>query len=185
MMIDMYVCQRKIAFFARVTLCAVFMLLVSASASRADLSANGAFTLLRKIPPGSGMKDARSFLGKAYTEKDTGDGKLKITRWGTDADKWVMDVLNDGKVVRAARVAWRTKSRSEQQTIFAQLTSAGGKYFERYASYNSVNGNSDAQWTDVDGKLLVRARIGSSGTEGVTLLSGIRDAKMDSGRYGF
>jgi hypothetical protein len=154
-----------------------------ASPSSADLSASGAFTLIRKIPPGEEISEAAKFLGEYESEK-TVDAKegIKIRRWGTPKDEWVFDVLHDGVLVRATRITWVTGSRREQQTIFAQLTSEGKKFFGKTAVFH---GFTEAEWTDFGEKWLVLARQGDGPAGGVALLSGIRDAVMDSGKYGF
>ncbi|MDR3254335.1 MAG: hypothetical protein LBT31_02035 [Synergistaceae bacterium] len=154
-----------------------------ASASFANLSASGAFTLLRKIPPGEDVADAVKFLGVHATER-TVDAKtgIKVRRWGTEKDKWVFDVLHDGLVVRAARITWITVSKRDQQMIFGQLTSEGRKFFGRGGEFH---GKEEAEWRDIGEKWLVIAKMEKELSNGVTLLSGIRDARMDSGKYGF
>jgi hypothetical protein len=163
-----------------VFLAAFFSILACAGASFAELSASGAFTLIRTVPPGEEMASAVEFLG-AHASERTIDAKkgIKVRRWGAQKDKWVLDVLHDGDVVRAARVTWLTKSLRERQTIFAQLTGAGKNFFGKSAVFH---GKVEAEWTDFGEKWLVRAR---QGDDGVALLSGIRDALMDSGQYGF
>jgi hypothetical protein len=94
----------------------------------------------------------------------------------------MFDVLHDGKLVRAARITWITNSRREQQIIFAQLTGEGKKFFGRRAVYN---GSTDANWSDFGEKWVVRAKQEDALEDGVTLLSGIRDATMGSAKYGF
>ncbi|MDR1516030.1 MAG: hypothetical protein LBS45_10055 [Synergistaceae bacterium] len=167
----------------RIFLTTLFVSLAFASQSEANLSPSGAFALIREIPPGEPMSEASEFLGKHVSEKtlDSKEG-IKIRRWGTPADKWVFEVLHDGSMVRAARINWITSSRSEQQKIFGQLTGEGRRFFGKGAVYN---GRLEAEWTDFGEKWLVRARQGEGSTDGVTLLSGIRDAEMDSGKYGF
>jgi hypothetical protein len=149
----------------------------------ANLSASGAFTLIQRIPPGEEMEDAVKFLGVHASER-TIDAKtgIKVRRWGKESDKWVFDVLHDGDVVRAAKITWITTSRREQQTIFAQLTSQGRKFFGRGGLFH---GKSEAEWKDFGEKWLVLAKQEQEISSGVTLLSGIRDARMDSGKYGF
>jgi hypothetical protein len=166
----------------RTFLSCVFLFCLCAP-SWGDLSAPRAFTLLGKIPPGEDMAEAVKFLGKHTSEKtiDAKEG-IKIWRWGAQSDKWMFDVLHDGKLVRAARITWMTNSRREQQIIFAQLTSEGRKFFGRRATYR---GSTDANWSDFGEKWIVRAKQGDALEEGVTLLSGIRDATMGSAKYGF
>jgi hypothetical protein len=171
-----------------VTACRVFLAslaisLILASRSDAVLSPSGAFALIRKVPPGEGVAEASKFLGKHASEKtvDSKEG-IKIRRWGMPEDKWFFEVLHDGSLVRAARVSWITGSRGEQQKIFGQLTGEGRRFFGKAAAYN---GRTEAEWKDFGEKWLVRARQGEGPTDGVVLLSGIRDALMDSGKYGF
>jgi hypothetical protein len=154
-----------------------------ATCSWADLSAAGAFTLLRKIPPGENLAAVSKFLGQHASEK-TVDAKegIKLRKWGALDDNWTFETLHDGSLVRAARITWITGSRGEQQKIFGQLTGEGRRFFGKAATYR---GRTVAEWTDFGEKWLVRARQGEGATDGVTLLSGIRDALMDSGKYGF
>jgi hypothetical protein len=167
----------------RIFLTSIFISLILASQSEAVLSPSGAFTLIRRIPPGESLEDASKFLGNHVSEK-TVDAKegIKIRRWGTADEKWFFEVLHDGSLVRAARVNWVTVSRSEQQKLFGQLTGEGKRFFGKGATFR---GRTEAEWTDFGEKWLVRARQGEGMTDGVTLLSGIRDAEMDSGKYGF
>jgi hypothetical protein len=149
----------------------------------ADLSAKSAFTLLEKVPPGEPYPDARDFLGPASSERTVDSGRqIKITRWGKSGDTWIFEVLHDEEVVRATRITWRTKSKSEQQTTFSQLTTAGKKFFGKNAVFK---GSGEAQWDDFGGRWIIRARIESDLAKGVTLLSGIRDSEVGSERYGF
>jgi hypothetical protein len=167
----------------RIFLTSIFISLALVSQSEAVLSPSGAFTLIRRIPPGEPLEDASKFLGKHVSEK-TVDAKegIKIRRWGTEVEKWFFEVLHDGKMVRAARINWVTVSRGEQQKLFGQLTGEGRRFFGKGATFN---GRSEAEWTDFGEKWIVRARQGEGMTDGVTLLSGIRDKDMDSGKYGF
>jgi hypothetical protein len=160
-----------------------FVLLALVSRSEAVLSPSGAFTLIRRVPPGEALSDASSFLGQHVSEKtvDSREG-IKIRKWGTASDKWFFEVLHDGSLVRAARINWVTVSRGEQQKIFGQLTGEGRRFFGKSAAYR---GRTEAEWTDFGEKWLVLARQGEGPADGVTLLSGIRDADMDSGKYGF
>ncbi|MDR0649757.1 MAG: hypothetical protein LBF92_10540 [Synergistaceae bacterium] len=167
----------------RIFLTSIFISLALASRSEAVLSPSGAFTLIRRIPPGEPLGDAAAFLGQHVSEKtvDSKEG-IKIRRWGTASDKWFFEVLHDGSLVRAARINWVTASRGEQQKIFGQLTGEGRRFFGKGATYRT---RTEAEWTDFGEKWLVLARQGEGPTDGVTLLSGIRDAEMDSGKYGF
>jgi hypothetical protein len=157
--------------------------LLSAMPAEADLSANSAFTLIQKVPPGEWLDDAKSFLGPNASERIV-DGALgiKVSTWGKASDTWVFDVLHDEDTVRATRITWRTKSRSQQQSIFSQLTATGKSFFRGFAKFNGMN---EAEWSDFNGRWIVRATLCQNITDGVILLSGIRDAAMDSGRFGF
>jgi hypothetical protein len=167
----------------RIFLTSIFVSLALVSQSEAVLSPSGAFTLIRRIPPGESLDDASKFLGKHVSEKtvDTKE-KIKLRRWGTADDKWFLEVLHDGSLVRAARINWVTVSKGEQQKIFGQLTGEGRRFFGKGATYK---GQMEAEWTDFGEKWLVLARQGNGPTDGVTLLSGIRDAEMGSEKYGF
>ena len=163
---------------------AVFLLATFAeSPSYATLSARSAFTLLEKVPPGEHYPDARNFLGLPSTERVVDiETDIKITRWGKTADTWIFEVLHDAEVVRATRITWRTKTKSEQQTIFSQLTTVGKQFFGKTASFSGLN---EAQWDDFGGRWIVRAKMEEDLARGVTLLSGIRDSAMGSDRFGF
>ena len=169
--------------FFRIFLASLFLTLIFAAQSEAVLSPSGAFTLIRRIPPGEELAEAVKFLGPHASEKtvDSKEG-VKIRKWGTAQDKWFFEVLHDGTLVRAGRVSWVTDSRGEQQKIFGQLTGEGRRFFGKAATFK---GRTEAEWTDFGEKWLVRARQGESYADGVFLLSGIRDALMDSGKYGF
>ncbi|MDR1965160.1 MAG: hypothetical protein LBQ36_00500 [Synergistaceae bacterium] len=161
---------------------ALLMLLHEAPA-RAALSANAAFTLLGKVPPGEYMPDAKAFLGLPSSERSIDANKnVKVTRWGKQSDSWIFDVLHDEDTVRATRIVWRTKTKSEQQTIFSQLTTAGKGFFGKPATFRSMD---EAEWSDFDGRWIVRAKIETDIAKGVTLLSGIRNNVMDSASFGF
>ena len=151
--------------------------------SEAALTANSAFVLIQKVPPGEYLPDAKAFLGAPSSERvvDMSLG-IKIIRWGRQDDTWTLDVLHDEDTVRATKIIWRTKSRSEQQTIFSQITTAGKNFFGKPAAFNGMN---EAEWSDFGGRWIVRATIEQDMTKGVILLSGIRDANMDSGKFGF
>jgi hypothetical protein len=167
----------------RIFLASLAITLILAARSEAVLSPSGAFTLIRRIPPGEEIAEAAKFLGQHAAERtvDSKEG-IKIRRWGTADDKWFFEALHDGTLVRATRVSWVTGSRAEQQKIFGQLTGEGRRFFGKGASYK---GRTEAEWTDFGEKWLVRTRQGEGPTDGVFLLSGIRDALMDSGKYGF
>jgi hypothetical protein len=173
--------RRRTAFFLGTAAAALVML--AAGTAWAALSASGGFTLIRKIPPGETIEGAVAFLGEHARERTVDEGAgIKVRRWGTPGDTWFFDVLHDGEYVRAARVTWATSSKRDQQTIFSQLTTSGKKFFGRTGTFK---GMSEAEWRDFDGSWIVRARIGNEIADGVTLLSGIRDEEMDSGRFGF
>jgi hypothetical protein len=170
--------MRKAAFIA-----AVALFFIYAPPARAALSAKAAFTLLEKSPPGEYYPDVRQFLGPASAERTVDiENDVKITRWGRAADAWTFEVLHDAEQVRATRITWRTASKSEQQRIFSQLTTAGKNFFGTAAAFKNME---EAQWDDFDGRWITRARIESDVKSGGTLLSGIRDAAMGSDRYGF
>ncbi|MDR1917239.1 MAG: hypothetical protein LBQ58_11775 [Synergistaceae bacterium] len=162
---------------------AVFTLaLFLSSAASADLSARSAFTLIQKVPPGELIEDAAKFLGRHAFERSIPNSEgIKIRRWGTQNDSWLLEVLHDGETVRATRVTWVTKARRDQQIIFSQLTTAGKNFFGKSGKFKGLT---EAEWSDFGGRWIVRATMGENG-EGVFLLSGIRDAIMDSGKYGF
>jgi hypothetical protein len=170
---------------ARAAALAVLLALASLAAAPAGaaLSANAAFTLIERVPPGEYYPDAREFLGSPSAERtvDIGNG-IKVTRWGKLSDSWIFEVLHDAEDVRATRITWRTKSKGDQQTIFSQLTTIGKKFFGKSAAFK---GTTEAQWEDFGGRWIVRARIEAELERGVTLLSGIRDSAMGSDRFGF
>jgi hypothetical protein len=169
--------MRKTAFVA-----ALAVAFLSVSPAWADLSAKAAFLLLEKVPPGENYPDARQFLGLPSAEKTVDIEKdIKITRWGKSADSWTFEVLHDAEQVRATRITWRTATKSDQQRIFSQITTAGKNFFGSAAIFKNME---EAQWEDFGGRWITRARI-ETGYSGVTLLSGIRDAAMGSDRYGF
>ncbi|MDR0653312.1 MAG: hypothetical protein LBG12_08405 [Synergistaceae bacterium] len=170
--------MRKTAFILTLAL-----LVFSVSPARADLSAKAAFLLLEKVPPGEYYPDARQFLGLPSAERVVDIEKdIKITRWGKSADSWTFEALHDAEQVRATRITWRTTTKSEQQRIFSQLTTAGKNFFGSVAIFKNME---EAQWEDFEGRWITRARIESGVSGGVTLLSGIRDVTMGSDRYGF
>jgi len=160
----------------------LFVELLAIPASAA-LSAKSAFTLLEKVPPGEYYPDAKDFLGPPSSERTVdNEAGVKVTRWGKSGDTWIFEVLHDEEDVRATRITWRTKSKSEQQSIFSQLTSAGKTFFGKPASFK---GMTEAQWDDFGGRWITRAKIENDIAKGVTLLSGIRDAAVGSDKFGF
>jgi hypothetical protein len=166
----------------RVPLLALLLTVILAPRAFADLSGRYAFTLIQKVPPGELLADASEFLGRHVSERAAsgGDG-MKIRRWGTQSDSWILEVLHDGDTVRATRVTWTTKAKRDQQIIFSQLTTAGKNFFGKAGKFKGLT---EAEWGDFGGRWIVRAKIGE-GSQGVSLLSGIRDERMDSGKYGF
>ena len=133
-------------------------------------------------PPGEYYPDARQFLGPPSAERTVDiENGVKITRWGKSADSWTFEVLHDDEQVRATRITWRSAAKSEQQRIFSQVTTAGKNFFGSAAIFKNME---EAQWEDFGGRWITRVRI-ETGSGGVTLLSGIRDAAMGSDRYGF
>ena len=147
----------------------------------ADLSPRSAFVLVRRVAPGDTFKDATAFLG-AHAAEWGMEGGLKLRRWGTAADEWIFDVLHDARVVRATRITWNVRGRRDQQRLFSQLTTEGRKFFGFAAKFR---GQTEAEWTELDGTLLVRAKLEDAPEGGVTLLTGIRQDKMQSETYGF
>ena len=147
--------------------------------SWADLSPSGAFALIKRVPPGESVERVSDFLGAHLSERLLNDeGTMKVRRWEV-ACKWFLDVLHDGKQVRAARVVWLTPARGEQSRIFAGLTSAGREQFGRSASFSN---RKEARWSQLEGRWIVVAALEE---KGVTLLSAIRDRVKDSSKYGF
>jgi hypothetical protein len=158
-------------------------LLLQAIPALAALSGNAAFTLLEKVPPGEYFPDAREFLGApAFIRPIAGGNGMKTARWGKASDPWILDVLHDEDTVRATRITWRTKTRGEQQSIFSQLATAGGKFFGKGALFR---GSNEAEWNDFDGRWIVRLKIENDVAKGVTMLSGIRDQAVGSEQFGF
>ncbi len=159
------------------------LLCIDSRAARAELSAQGAFVLIKSIPPGESIAAVDKFLGKPAEER-TLDQKsgIKVRRWGTPDDSWFMEVLHNGSLVRASRITWSVRSKGEQQTVFAQLTTAGRKFFGRAGKFR---GSTEAEWSSFDDKWLVSVKLGDSIEDGVTVLSGIRGDRMESGKYGF
>jgi hypothetical protein len=156
---------------------------ICAGSASANLSAAKAFTLIRSVPPGEGIERATDFLGSFATERVVNDSAgIRVRRWGGSSDEWFIDVLHDGELVMASRVTWRTRTKRDQQTTFSQLTSAGTKYFGWKATFKSLT---EAEWIDMGGALVVRVKMGPELSEGVTLLTGVRDSEVDSGKYGF
>lgn len=164
------------------TLCVLLLSIICAAPAFA-LSAAGGFSLIRKVPPGEDLVSAGKFLG-AYTSEIVIDASkgVKVRRWGSESDPWFFDALHDGKEIKATRVQWTTKSVAEQQTIFAQLTTAGKNAFERRGTFA---GQKEVSWIDFGGRWLIVAKYGGSVTDGTTLLSGIRSKEFDSTKYGF
>jgi hypothetical protein len=167
--------------FTRAAISIAFLL--SAFPAMAALSGSAAFTLLEKVPPGEFFSDARAFLGApAFIRPIAGGNGMKLARWGKDSDSWIFDVLHNEDTVRATRITWRTKTRSEQQSIFSQLVTAGGKFFGKTALFRRSD---EAEWNDFDGRWIVRLKIEHNVTKGVTMLSGIRDQAVGSEQFGF
>lgn len=165
---------------ARVFFVALLFIFISyAAPSWGELSPSGAFTLIKRVPPGESMERVADFLGEHLAERSLNEEEtMKIRRWEVTRE-WYLDVLHDGEQVRAARVTWLTQSGSDRSRIFAGLTSAGRKQFGHPARFN---GNNEARWSGLEGRWIVVATLGEGG---VTLLSGIRDRIKDSGKYGF
>lgn len=157
----------------------LFIFLLQDTPSWADLSPSGAFTLIKRVPPGESIDRVSDFLGEPLSDRLLNDeGTMKIRRWEV-AGKWFLDVLHDGKQVRAARVVWLTPARGEQSRIFAGLTGAGREQFGRSASFSN---RKEARWSQLEGRWIVVAALEE---KGVTLLSAIRDKIKDSSKYGF
>jgi len=172
----------KILYKTVLTLCALYLCTFVAAPAFA-LSAAGGFSLIRKVPPGEDLVSAGKFLGEYTSERviDTAAG-IKVRRWGREDDPWYFDALHDGKEIKATRVKWVTRSVAEQQTIFAQLSTAGKNAFEKRGKFE---GSSEVRWIGFDGRWLIVAKYGGSVTDGATLLSGIRSKEFDSAKYGF
>lgn len=172
----------KYSYKIGLALCVLSLFVISAAPAFA-LSAADAFSLIRRVPPGEDLAAAGKFLG-AYTSEAALDatGALKVCKWGNESDPWFFEALHDGKEIMATRVKWTTKSVAEQQSIFAQLTTAGKKAFERRGKFA---GSNEISWNDFDGRWLIVARYGGSVTDGATLLSGIRTKEFNSAKYGF
>ena len=157
----------------------LFVFLLLDTPSWADLSPSGAFTLIKRVPPGESVDRVTDFLGAHLSERLLNEkGTIRIRRWEVEG-KWFLEVLHDGKQVRAARVTWLTPARGEQSRIFAGLTSAGREQFGRSASFSN---RKEARWSELEGRWIVVAALEE---KGVTLLSAIRDRIKDSSKYGF
>ena len=157
----------------------LFVFLLLDTPSWADLSPSGAFTLIKRVPPGESIDRVSDFLGVPLSDRLLNDeGTMKIRRWEVEG-KWFLEVLHDGKQVRATRVTWLTPARGEQSRIFAGLTSAGREQFGRSASFSN---RKEARWSELEGRWIVVAALEE---KGVTLLSAIRDRIKDSSKYGF
>lgn len=157
----------------------LFVFLLLDTPSWADLSPSGAFTLIKRVPPGESIDRVSDFLGEPLSDRLLNDeGTMKIRRWEVEG-KWFLEVLHDGKQVRATRVTWLTPARGEQSRIFAGLTSAGREQFGRSASFSN---RKEARWSELEGRWIVVAALEE---KGVTLLSAIRDRIKDSSKYGF
>ena len=175
--------MRRYAVSLALFLASIVFVALAESPSYASLSARSAFTLLERVPPGEYYPDAKNFLGSPSGERVVDiDGGIKITRWGVSSDTWIFEVLHDEEDVRATRITWRTRTRSDQQTIFSQLTTVGRQFFGKSATFSGMN---EAQWDDLGGRWIVRAKLEDDIERGVTLLSGIRDATMGTDRFGF
>lgn len=169
-------------FPAIIALCAAAVLAIGTSAY-ADLSAKSAFTLTTKVSPGTEFKEATGFLGKHSGEWTVDEAaRMKVRRWGTPSDEWYFDVLHNGTVVRATRIIWVTKSRRDQQHKFSQLTTEGKRFFGVSGKFK---GSSVAEWTELEDALLINVTMGDKPEDGVTMLTGIRNDKMESAKYGF
>lgn len=174
--------MRALRLAAFVVLCAAALLMCPVCAS-ADLSAKGAFVLLRRIAPGTEFKDANAFLGRYSGEWAVDEAAgIKVRRWGTSSDEWYFDVLHDGRVVRASRITWQVSGRRDQQHTFSHLTTEGKKFFGKNAKFVGQN---VAEWTELEETILVSVRMGDRAEDGVTMLTGIRNDEMESAKYGF
>ncbi|MDR1482682.1 MAG: hypothetical protein LBI74_08665 [Synergistaceae bacterium] len=174
--------MRGYARFSVLLVTAVFVMF-AARPVFANLSAQKAFTLIRSVPPGERIESAARFLGTHLTERSiNNEAGIKVRQWGRQEDEWFLELLHDGNMVMASRITWRTKTKRDQQTTFSQLTTAGRKYFGRVAKFR---GMTEAEWMEAGGTLLVRAVMKEDISGGVTLLTGVRDRNVDSGKYGF
>ena len=89
----------------------LFIFLLQDTPSWADLSPSGAFTLIKRVPPGESIDRVSDFLGEPLSDRLLNDeGTMKIRRWEVEG-KWFLEVLHDGKQVRATRVTWLTPAR--------------------------------------------------------------------------
>jgi hypothetical protein len=166
-----------------VLLFAALFVMFAAHPALANLSAQKAFTLIRSVPPGERIDSAAKFLGAYSAERSVnGAAGIKVRRWGRQEDEWFLELLHDGSLVMASRITWMTKTKRDQQTTYSQLTTAGKKYFGRVAKFKGLT---EAEWTEAGGALLVRAIMKENVSDGVTLLTGVRDREVDSGKYGF
>jgi hypothetical protein len=172
--------MKKLA-LAALWVIAAISIVAGARPALANLSAARAFTLIRSVPPGEDIAGAAKLLGGYASERTVDDaGGIMVRRWGGPNAEWYFDALHDGSLVMASKVTWRTKQKRDQQVIFSQLTTEGKRYFGKFAKFT---GKTEAEWTD--GAVLVRAKQADELEGGVTLLAGVRDALVDSGKYGF
>lgn len=160
--------------------CAAAFVLAMCGACCAALSARGAFVLVRRVAPGDSLEGAAQFLGEHDDEVEASD--LRVRRWGDGSAEWTFDVLHDGARVRATRITWRTQGRRDQQRVFAELTAEGKRSFGAAAQ---SDGSRAAQWTELEGTILVRATMAEAIDGGVSLTVGVRNDKMTSEPYGF
>lgn len=159
---------------------AVFALIMSGGAE-ATLSPGSAFALTQHVAPGEDLRVSMAYLGD-HTMEAPLSGDLTVMTWGSPLDEWMLDVLNDGRYVRATRITWNVKGRRAQQTLFAQITSEGRKFFGTAPRF--VDG-STAEWRELEGSLIMRAHIADELDGGVSLLTGVRNDAMASDIYGF
>ena len=75
----------------------LFVFLLLDTPSWADLSPSGAFTLIKRVPPGESIDRVSDFLGEPLSDRLLNDeGTMKIRRWEVEG-KWFLEVLHDGK----------------------------------------------------------------------------------------
>ena len=161
---------------------AALAVLMAGEAS-AKLSGSQAFILIKKVPPGETLEKAVEFLGPHTTENTLDEeAGIKVRIWDIKDSKWSLDILHDGKVVRAAKVRWWKQDRGSASIVFAEMTVAGKKDFGKPGKFSKNGDTDESYWEEMSGHWLVLAK--RSG-DMVTLLSGIRNDEKESLRYGF
>lgn len=147
----------------------------------ASLSPGSAFALTQRVAPGDDLRLCIQFLGD-HTMEAPVSGDVTVMTWGSVFDEWMLEVLNDGRFVRATRITWNVKGRRDQQRLFAQITSEGRQFFGYAPKFVD---SSTAEWRELEGSLVMRAHIADELDGGVSLLTGVRSDAMASDVYGF